>query len=89
MTVAKAGEFGLIARVTGRLPSGAATLLGPGDDAAVLLCSAGSSGDMSWNATTPATTATGIATIAAIRAARRVSASLIKRRAITGGRRSR
>jgi thiamine-monophosphate kinase len=36
MTVAKAGEFGLIARITRRLPSGAATLLGPGDDAAVV-----------------------------------------------------
>jgi thiamine-monophosphate kinase len=36
MTVAKAGEFGLIARITRRLPSGPATLLGPGDDAAVV-----------------------------------------------------
>jgi len=36
MTVANAGEFGLIARITRRLPSGAATLLGPGDDAAVI-----------------------------------------------------
>lgn len=36
MTVAKAGEFGLIARITGRLPHGPATLLGPGDDAALV-----------------------------------------------------
>ena len=36
MTVANAGEFGLIARITRRLPSGPATLLGPGDDAAVI-----------------------------------------------------
>ncbi len=36
MTVAKAGEFGLIARITRRLPTGPATLLGPGDDAAVI-----------------------------------------------------
>src|SRR3954463_7892797 len=36
MTVAKAGEFGLIARITGRLPNGPATLLGPGDDAALV-----------------------------------------------------
>jgi len=36
MTVANAGEFGLIARIARRLPSGAATLLGPGDDAAVI-----------------------------------------------------
>lgn len=36
MTVAKAGEFGLIARITRRLPPGPATLLGPGDDAAVI-----------------------------------------------------
>ncbi len=36
MTVAKTGEFGLIARVTARLGTGAATLLGPGDDAAVV-----------------------------------------------------
>src|SRR4051812_17244393 len=36
MTVAKAGEFGLIARITGRLPDGPATLLGPGDDAALV-----------------------------------------------------
>jgi thiamine-monophosphate kinase len=34
--VAKAGEFGLIARVTARLPTGPETLLGPGDDAAVV-----------------------------------------------------
>ena len=36
MTVANAGEFGLIARITRRLPTGPATLLGPGDDAAVI-----------------------------------------------------
>jgi thiamine-monophosphate kinase len=36
MTVAKAGEFGLIARVTARLRLGRACLLGPGDDAAVV-----------------------------------------------------
>ncbi|BCB82154.1 thiamine-phosphate kinase [Phytohabitans flavus] len=36
MSVAKAGEFGLIARITARLPAGQSTLLGPGDDAAVV-----------------------------------------------------
>jgi thiamine-monophosphate kinase len=36
VSVAKAGEFGLIARVTARLPAGPSTLLGPGDDAAVV-----------------------------------------------------
>jgi thiamine-monophosphate kinase len=36
MTVAKTGEFGLIARVTARLGTGPACLLGPGDDAAVV-----------------------------------------------------
>jgi thiamine-monophosphate kinase len=36
MTVARAGEFGLIARVTARLDPGPACLLGPGDDAAVV-----------------------------------------------------
>ncbi len=36
MTVAGTGEFGLIARVTARLGTGPATLLGPGDDAAVV-----------------------------------------------------
>jgi thiamine-monophosphate kinase len=36
MTVARTGEFGLIARVTARLPVGPPTLLGPGDDAAVV-----------------------------------------------------
>jgi thiamine-monophosphate kinase len=36
MTVSEAGEFGLIARVVARLPQGAATLLGPGDDAAIV-----------------------------------------------------
>ena len=41
MTVSEAGEFGLIARVAARLPQGPATLLGPGDDAAVVLASDG------------------------------------------------
>ncbi|MEH1128674.1 thiamine-phosphate kinase [Micromonospora sp. CPCC 206061] len=36
MSVARSGEFGLIARVTARLPVGPSTLLGPGDDAAVV-----------------------------------------------------
>ncbi|HEY9472977.1 MAG TPA: thiamine-phosphate kinase [Mycobacteriales bacterium] len=36
ITVGDIGEFGLIDRVTARLPVGPATLLGPGDDAAVL-----------------------------------------------------
>src|SRR5690348_6336786 len=36
MSVAETGEFGLIARVTARLPQGPTTLLGPGDDAAVV-----------------------------------------------------
>jgi thiamine-monophosphate kinase len=36
MTVATTGEFGLIARVTARLGGGPASLLGPGDDAAVV-----------------------------------------------------
>jgi thiamine-monophosphate kinase len=36
MSVARVGEFGLIARVTARLGSGPAVLLGPGDDAAVV-----------------------------------------------------
>ncbi|GGS51869.1 MULTISPECIES: thiamine-phosphate kinase [Actinokineospora] len=35
-TVADVGEFALIRRITGGRPKGAATLLGPGDDAAVL-----------------------------------------------------
>ena len=35
-TVGEAGEFGLIARLTRRLPQGPAVLLGPGDDAAVI-----------------------------------------------------
>lgn len=35
-TVGEVGEFGLIARITARLPSGDAVLLGPGDDAAIL-----------------------------------------------------
>lgn len=36
MTIARTGEFGLIARVTARLAPGPATLVGPGDDAAVV-----------------------------------------------------
>jgi len=36
MSVARAGEFGLIARVTARLGVGPTCLLGPGDDAAVV-----------------------------------------------------
>ncbi|MGW5052121.1 thiamine-phosphate kinase [Actinokineospora sp. NPDC004072] len=35
-TVADVGEFALIRRITGGRPKGAATLLGPGDDAAVV-----------------------------------------------------
>ncbi|MEO3808573.1 thiamine-phosphate kinase [Sphaerisporangium sp. B11E5] len=36
ITVADLGEFGIIARIVGRLPQSPAVLLGPGDDAAVL-----------------------------------------------------
>ncbi|RCG32191.1 thiamine-phosphate kinase [Sphaerisporangium album] len=36
ITVADLGEFGIIARIIGRLPQFPAVLLGPGDDAAVL-----------------------------------------------------
>ena len=36
MTVARTGEFGLIAKVTARLDTGTHCLLGPGDDAAVI-----------------------------------------------------
>ena len=36
MSIAEAGEFGLIARVVARLESGPTTLLGPGDDGAVV-----------------------------------------------------
>lgn len=36
ITVSDSGEFGLIARVTDRLPQGAQVLVGPGDDAAVV-----------------------------------------------------
>lgn len=36
LTLADVGEFGLIARVTARLPPAPAALLGPGDDAAVV-----------------------------------------------------
>ncbi|GAA4968632.1 thiamine-phosphate kinase [Actinoplanes utahensis] len=36
MSIAEAGEFGLISRIVARLGSGEATLLGPGDDAAII-----------------------------------------------------
>jgi thiamine-monophosphate kinase len=36
MTIAEAGEFGLIARIVARLEAGPTSLLGPGDDAAVV-----------------------------------------------------
>ena len=36
MSIAEAGEFGLISRITARLESGPSSLLGPGDDAAVV-----------------------------------------------------
>lgn len=36
VSIAEAGEFGLIARIVARLDAGPATLLGPGDDAAVV-----------------------------------------------------
>jgi thiamine-monophosphate kinase len=36
VSIAEAGEFGLIARIVARLAPGPATLLGPGDDAAVV-----------------------------------------------------
>jgi len=36
VSVARTGEFGLIARVTARLQPGPGTLLGPGDDAAIV-----------------------------------------------------
>lgn len=36
MSIAETGEFGLIARIVARLDTGAATLLGPGDDGAVV-----------------------------------------------------
>jgi len=41
VSVARTGEFGLIARVTARLGSGPATLVGPGDDAAVVVAADG------------------------------------------------
>lgn len=41
MSVARTGEFGLIARVTARLGSGPATLVGPGDDGAVVVAGDG------------------------------------------------
>ncbi|MFC3819903.1 thiamine-phosphate kinase [Planomonospora venezuelensis] len=36
ITVGELGEFGIVARIAGRLPQGETVLLGPGDDAAVL-----------------------------------------------------
>ncbi|MGW0806943.1 thiamine-phosphate kinase [Nonomuraea sp. NPDC002799] len=36
MTVGDLGEFGVVNRITGRLPQGAAVILGPGDDAAMI-----------------------------------------------------
>ncbi|WP_189328805.1 thiamine-phosphate kinase [Actinoplanes ianthinogenes] len=36
MSIAESGEFGLIGRIVSRLDTGSATLLGPGDDAAVV-----------------------------------------------------
>ncbi|GAA3337989.1 thiamine-phosphate kinase [Amorphoplanes nipponensis] len=36
MSIAEAGEFGLITRIVARLGTGAASLLGPGDDAAIV-----------------------------------------------------
>ncbi|MFI9435003.1 MULTISPECIES: thiamine-phosphate kinase [Streptosporangium] len=36
ITVGDLGEFGVVARITGRLPQGRAVLLGPGDDAAMV-----------------------------------------------------
>ncbi len=41
MSVARTGEFGLIARVTARLEAGPSTLIGPGDDGAVVAVSDG------------------------------------------------
>ncbi|KAB8193837.1 thiamine-phosphate kinase [Nonomuraea phyllanthi] len=41
MTVGDLGEFGVVNRITGRLPQGAAVMLGPGDDAAVIGASDG------------------------------------------------
>ncbi|MEU8384994.1 AIR synthase related protein, partial [Streptosporangium sp. NPDC048865] len=36
ITVGDLGEFGVVARIAGRLPQGGTVLLGPGDDAAVV-----------------------------------------------------
>ncbi|MFB9706274.1 thiamine-phosphate kinase [Streptosporangium sandarakinum] len=36
ITVGDLGEFGIVSRISGRLPQGGAVLLGPGDDAALL-----------------------------------------------------
>jgi len=41
VSLAEVGEFGLIARITARLGSGPTTLLGPGDDAAIVTASDG------------------------------------------------
>ncbi|MDQ2837352.1 MAG: AIR synthase related protein, partial [Actinomycetota bacterium] len=40
-TIADLGEFGLIRRITATLRQPASTLIGPGDDAAVLACADG------------------------------------------------
>ena len=44
MSIAETGEFGLIARIVARLDISPATLVGPGDDAAVLVVRSGCSG---------------------------------------------
>jgi len=41
VSIAEAGEFGLIARIVARLDTGPATILGPGDDAAVVIAADG------------------------------------------------
>jgi thiamine-monophosphate kinase len=41
ISVGELGEFGLIARITGRLPFGNSTSVGPGDDAAVVIAADG------------------------------------------------
>lgn len=41
MSVARTGEFGLIERVVARLGTGPATIIGPGDDAALVIASDG------------------------------------------------
>ena len=41
ISIGDLGEFGLIARITARLPGGGFTLVGPGDDAAVVVAADG------------------------------------------------